>query len=304
MLYCLQEITETDVMLEGCEGAPYFRQRIASAPRTKAPPGSTDCHAHIFGPLDRFPFAKSRSYTPADASREEYLGMLATLGLERMIIVQPSVYGFDNGATIGAVCAFGLNRARAIVHVSRRTPIARLRELDGAGARGVRFITVFHGGARIDELTGVAKRIAPFGWHLQLYLPRAAYAELEPTIRRLPVPVVFDHMGGIMADTNENDPGRLAMLRLLETGKCWVKLSGYRSSIAGPPFPDVAPIAHSLIVHARERCVWGTDWPHPAMQRFAPDDGRLFDLLAEWAEDPETLHRILVDNPAALYGFR
>jgi predicted TIM-barrel fold metal-dependent hydrolase len=110
-------------------------------------------------------------------------------------------------------------------------------------------------------------------------------------------------MGHIMAGTSENDPGRLAVLRLLGTGKCWVKLSGYRSSIAGPPFTDVALIARMLIEHAGERCVWGTDWPHPNMHAYMPDDGNLLDLLADWTTGEGTLRQILVDNPAKLYGF-
>ena len=136
-----------------------------------------------------------------------------------------------------------------------------------------------------------------------MYVPSATWAELEPTVSRLPVPIVIDHMGGIMADGAENEPGRLAVLRLLDSGKCWIKCSGYRSSVAGHPYADVAPIARLLFRHAPERCVWGTDWPHPHLQDHMPDDGALLDLLSDWEPNDAVWHRILVDNPAQLYGF-
>ena len=124
-----------------------------------------------------------------------------------------------------------------------------------------------------------------------------------PVVAALPVPVVFDHMGGMMANTPHDDPVLRRILELLETGRCWTKLTGYRPSIAGHPYADVTPLAQLFIRHALERCVWGTDWPHTNIEGYMPDDGDLLDQLGEWAPDSSARQKILVDNPAALYRF-
>ncbi len=284
--------------------ATYLRQRKqASAPAFTAPPGACDCHAHVFGSADRYPFAEGRSYMPPEASRKEYLAMLATLGISRMVIVQPSVYGFDNRCTIEAVQSFGTDRARSVVMIPPDISERELQALHDTGARGVRFITVSSGGGSLDQLRDVAAKIAPLGWHIQMYVPAQTWHDLNPVIQDLPVPVVMDHMAGVLADQTGNDPGYAAVLRLLDGGRCWVKLSGYRASVAGYPYGDVAPLARTLAAQVPERCVWGTDWPHPNMHEHMPDDGELLDLLAEWIPDTAQRHRILVDNPACLYGF-
>ena len=282
----------------------YLRQRDqVSAPVSLAPPGSCDCHAHVFGPASRYPFAAGRSYTPPEASREEYLAVLEALGIARMVIVQPSVYGFDNRCTVEAVQYFGLERARSIVMIPPEITEPELQALHDTGARGVRFITLSSGGGSLDQLREVAARIAPLGWHIQMYVPAQTWDELAPVIASLPVPVVMDHMAGILADQTWRDAAYQAVLRLLDNGRCWVKLSGYRSSVAGYPYRDVTALARKLAAHAAENCVWGTDWPHPNMYRHMPDDGELLDLLAEWIPDEAQRNRILVDNPARLYGF-
>jgi predicted TIM-barrel fold metal-dependent hydrolase len=272
-------------------------------PSLVVPTGACDCHAHIFGPYDKYPLAAGAGYRPGPAGKGEYLATLGRLGIQRMVIVQPSVYGFDNGATADAVVSFGLHRARGVAMVEPDVSDARLRELTAAGMRGARFITMSRGGPSLDDLETIAARIAPFGWHIQMYVDGTMLPDLEPVIRRLPVAVVLDHMGQVMADRTPADPGYQAVLRLLGSGQCWIKLSGYRISVAGYPYADVAPWARKLIAEAPQRCVWGTDWPHPNMDHHIPDDGELLDLLAGWAPDSGTLRRILVDNPAALYGF-
>jgi predicted TIM-barrel fold metal-dependent hydrolase len=136
-----------------------------------------------------------------------------------------------------------------------------------------------------------------------MYIPTSAWPEVLPVVERLPVPVVFDHMGGMMADTPREDPVFRRIVALLEGGRCWTKLTGYRPSVAGPPYADVAPLARYLIARAPERCVWGTDWPHTNIEGHMPDDGELLDQLGSWVDDAATLRRILVDNPARLYGF-
>jgi len=265
--------------------------------------GACDSHAHIFGDSTRFPVVSGAGYQPEEASKVDYLAMLASIGLERMVIVQPSVYGFDNGCTVDAVVSFGLDRARGVAMVEPTVAEEHVRELHAAGMRGIRFITVSPGGPDIDDLAVIAEKIAPFGWHIQMYVSADLLPSLEPLILRLPVPVVLDHMGGLRADTDPNDAPYQSIVRLLDSGRCWIKLSGYRASVTGPPYTDVVPLASRLLAQAPERCVWGTDWPHPNLDDPEPEDSQLLELLFESIPDDQTRQRVLVHNPATLYGF-
>jgi predicted TIM-barrel fold metal-dependent hydrolase len=229
--------------------------------------------------------------------------MLGRLGIERMVIVQPSVYGFDNSCTLAAVASFGVQRARAVAMFDSSLSDAELHKLDAAGVRGVRFITLAKGGAPLEQLQNVAARIAPLGWHIQMYLTPEIWRQLSPVIARLPAPVVIDHMGQLTPDRAPDDPDLRAILRLLESGRAWVKLVPYRVSLAGPPYRDVMPLARTFMRHAPERCLWGSDWPHPHLFDYMPDDGELLDLMLEWAPDEKLRKKVLVDNPAVLYGF-
>lgn len=288
-------------MTRPCPGA----RAATNRPSWRAPPGATDCHCHVFGPYDRYPLSPGRSYTPPEASVAQYLEMLGTIGLSRTVIVQPSVCGTDNAVTLDAADAIGPDRARAVVVVDEGFGAAELAAMAARGARGVRFNAVSGNGAPLEQLERLAERIAPLGWHVQLYAPADAMPELEPVLRRLPAPVVVDHMGGAKAAAGgAGHPGFRSLLRLLENG-AWVKLSGYRASAAGPPYDDVAPMARALLSAAPDRCVWGTDWPHPSLHDPAevPDDGELLDALGRWAPDEAARRAVLVDNPARLYGF-
>ncbi len=276
---------------------------VINRPKLSVPPRSCDCHAHILGPPDRFPYVPDRSYTPPDALPEDFLRMLATLGMERMIVVQASCYGEDNRRAVAAVRELGLHRARGVAMVGASVSEAELKTLDDAGIRATRFITTAKGGPSLEQLPEVAAKVAAFGWHIEMYVPAAVWPDILPVVERLPVPVVFDHMGGMMADTPFDDPIFRRILRLLENGRCWTKLTGYRPSVAGPPYADVLPLARHFIEHAVDRCVWGSDWPHTNIEGFMPDDGDLLDQLGEWAADPAVRKKILVDNPAALYRF-
>ena len=278
-------------------------RRQTRRPRLAAPPRACDCHAHILGPESRFPYTDDRSFTPPDALPADYLHMLASLALERMVVVQPSCYGEDNRRTLAAVAELGRHRARGVAMVGEAVTSAELHRLDAAGIRATRFITTARGGPTLDQLPGVAARIAPFGWHIEMYVPPAVWPEVLPVIATLPVPVVFDHLGGIMAGTDVDDPILRRILSRLASGRCLTKLTGYRPARQGTPYADVAPLARLFIEHAPERCVWGSDWPHTNLEGYMPDDGDLLDLLGDWAPDPATRHRILVDNPAALYRF-
>ena len=275
----------------------------ARTPRLQAPPLSCDCHAHILGPPSRFPYVADRSYTPPDALPQDFLRMLGTLGLQRMVVVQASCYGEDNRRTLAAVAELGPSRARGVAMVSENVTEAELRALHDGGIRATRFITTAKGGPSLENLPGVARKVAAFGWHIEMYVPPAVWPAVLPVVAALPVPVVFDHMGGMMANTPHDDPSLRRILALLETGRCWTKLTGYRPSLAGHPYADVKPLAQLFIRHALERCVWGTDWPHTNIEGYMPDDGDLLDQLGEWAPDPGARQKILVDNPAALYRF-
>jgi predicted TIM-barrel fold metal-dependent hydrolase len=229
--------------------------------------------------------------------------MLDTLGIDRMVVVQASVYGSDNRRTVDAVAEIGLDRARGVAMVPGDVSPAELQRLDDAGIRATRFITFARGGPTIDQLPEVAKAVAPFGWHIEMYLPLAQWEQILPIVKDLPVPVVFDHMGGASAGTDDSNPVVKAMLRLLEAERAWVKLTGYRGSLAGHPYSDVRDLCGMFASAVPERCVWGSDWPHTNVEGHMPDDGELLDLLTDWAPDEATRKRILVDNPAKLYRF-
>ena len=276
---------------------------VTPAPSWKAPPLSCDCHFHVFGPYDRFPLDAGRHYDPQAALIPQYLRVAEALGIERMVIVQPSVYGTDNRCSLDAAAQFGLDRARVVAVVDPDIDDAALRQLHEAGTRGVRFNSVSGNGMPQEAIERLARRIAPLGWHMQVFTDGQQLPDLAPRLAALPVDVVIDHMGGVRTEDGIDAPGFQALLRLVGSGRGWVKLCGYRISSAGPPYADIAPFARALLDAAPERCVWGTDWPHPSQALWMPEDGALFDLLGAWAPGEAERRRVLVDNPARLYGF-
>ena len=282
----------------------YLVQRdSASKPHLVLPKSACDCHAHIFGMPDSYPFTRERDYTPPPALVPQYLAMLATVGLERAVIVQPSVYGYDNRCTLDAVETIGSDRARAVVAVAPATTRVTLAELHERGARGVRFMSGGNDPAFLDSLKTLAVHLADLGMHIQLYVKPAIWRQLLPVLQETDVHVVLDHMGHLTADRDGEAENIDALHAALDGGRTWVKLSQCRGSLTNHPFRDTTPLAARIVAHAPERCVWGTDWPHPNSTGHMPDDGELVDLIADWAPDPALRHRILVDNPAILYGF-
>ena len=273
-------------------------------PRAAPPASSCDCHAHVYPGHAVHPFADDRSYTPPPAPLDAYRYLHATLGLERAVIVQPSVHGTDNSVTLDAIAGYGAG-ARGVAVVDPAIADADLTALDAGGIRGVRFNILFRGGTSLDALADLAPRIAPMGWHIQLLIDVSRdLQDIASVLRDLPVPVVFDHMGHMDVGRGIDDPGFMTMLRLLEGDRFWVKLSGnYRISRQVPGFADAVPIARALVDANPSRCVWGSDWPHPALTEFMPNDGDLLDALDDYAPDPEAKRAVLVDNPATLYGF-
>lgn len=273
----------------------------AVAPRNRAPAGTTDCHFHIFGAKDRYRLSPHRMYEPSDASVERYLAMARTVGIERMVVVNGSPYGTDNECIMDAIDAFGHDRARGVAVVDPDVSDAELARLNRRGIRGIRFNAIT---ARtpLSALSDLGRRIAPMGWHIQMWIRGERLVEVAPVLEGLPVPVVIDHMGQVPTSLGMDHPQFRTLIRLLESGKAWVKLVGYRVS-EGPPYTDLLRPVAAMIEAAPDRCVWGTDWPHPYLEgRPMPNDGDLLDLLFTWA-DKDQVRRILVDNPARLYGF-
>jgi 2-pyrone-4,6-dicarboxylate lactonase len=278
--------------------------------RTRLPRGACDTHAHICGPANRFPYAKERIYTPPDSTLEDYLHLLAVLGVDRAVLVQPSVYGTDNRALLDALKRGGQGLCGVAV-VKPDISAGEIRALNDAGVRGVRFNLVDHAGERnvvpVDVIRTLAKAIAPFGWHIEFLVNLDEAPRFASEIQRLPVDVVVGHLGyprggaGPWSSAASLD----AFLRLFEGGRCWVKLTGpYRISAAPDlPYPDVAPLAHRLASVNPDRLIWGTDWPHVMNKKPMPNDGDLTDLIADWLPDAALRERVLVANPAALYRF-
>jgi len=295
----------------------------ASQPQTpvrfQVPPGACDCHTHIFARPDQFPYSPHRTYTPETALPEEMAALLRALGIERVVIVTPSVYGTDNSATLFGMKARGAT-ARGVAVIDEKTPESDLEAMAAAGVRGIRLNLVTAGG--VDPLVArrqfemAIDRVRSRHWHIQMYATLGLISGLRDAMQDSPVPVVFDHFGGAQAALGVGQPGFADLVALVESGRAYVKLSGaYRASKQAPDYPDVAPLARALIAANVNRVLWGTDWPHPNTARppsgrptdvtplLQIDDGRLLNQLAIWAPDPAVRRKILVDNPAKLYGF-
>jgi predicted TIM-barrel fold metal-dependent hydrolase len=272
-------------------------------PRLQAPAGATDTHFHIFGPEDRYPFVPERRFTPPDASVSSYLKMHRTLGLSRAVLVQPSMYGTDNRRQLDAAREMDIP-TRTIVVVPVSVADAEIEALHAQGARGVRFNPSQPGSLPLDQLEPFARRLAGFGWHIQLMLTPAQLIELAPRLGKLRCTIVIDHLGDVRSSEGVNQPAFQALLSLVRGEQCWVKLSaGYHHSAQAPPYPETIPLAHALVEARPERLLWGSDWPHANHWGRMPNSTDLFDLLLDWVPDEAVRTGILVDNPARLYGF-
>jgi len=274
------------------------------APRLVAPKGTVDTHIHFYDP--KYPRHAKGPAPPAEAATvDDYRRLQKWLGIERAVVVQPNAYGNDNRATLDAVAALGLDRARAVVVVDPDTPDAELDRLTKAGARGVR-IMCLGGYLQWDAMDKVIARVAPFGWHPIVQFDGREFVEREAQLARIKGNYVIDHTGKFLEPVSVDSPAFKALLRLVERGNCYVKLSApYETSKSGPPhYADVGALAEALARAAPERMLWASNWPHVSASRANyPDDANLLDLLLEWAPDDAAIRKILVDNPAALYEF-
>ncbi|HVV40069.1 MAG TPA: amidohydrolase family protein [Nitrobacter sp.] len=284
--------------------------REPSRPRVPPPPNACDTHAHVFGPAVRFPYAADRSYTPPDAPCEKYLGMLGAVGFDRGVLVQGSAHGRDNSAMLDAV-ARHRHRLRGVAVADADVPAATLLEWAQGGVRGLRFNHFFRdgqlhyrGGVPLAAAETLAPVMADLGWHLQLWIDVKDFPDTIPILKNIGLPVVVDHMGRTDARAGIHTAGFQGLLRALGEGWCWVKLSGaHRLSRNAPDYPDARAFHEALVRENPDRLVWGGDWPHPRVEGEMPDVGHLFELFQTWTPDRGIQERILVSNPARLYGF-
>jgi predicted TIM-barrel fold metal-dependent hydrolase len=270
-------------------------------PKTSAPPGAADCHIHIYD-------ARFKSDLPAlaGATVADYRRFQKRIGTSRVVIVTPRNYAVDNAVTVEAIRQFG-GSARGVGVLRPTVTDAELKSLNDGGIRGIRFTVGDPKGAvvSIDMIEPLAKRIAEYGWHVQLNMTRDQIVENAPLLQRLPTQIVFDHLGQLKPPAGTDHPAYGVIRGLVDKGRAWVKLSGaYSNTQVGPPtYADATKVAQAYVKAAPERLVWGSDWPHPSEAQHKPDDALLFDLLSTWAPDEATRTRILVTNPQTLYGF-
>ncbi len=320
-------LTRRDLLAGTIASAAILRSRSghakASQPTTpvnfEVPDGACDCHTHIHGNPKSFPFFPGRVYTPETALPEEMSRLHKALGIRRVVIVTPSVYGTDNSATLYGMKERG-TEARGVAVVDDQTPESELDAMDRAGVRGIR-LNLASGGINDPvvcrrRFRAAVERVKRRNWHIQMNTTLAIVSAIQDLVAASPVPAVFDHFGGARAELGPQQPGFAELNRLVGSDQAYVKLSApYRVSELAPDYEDVVPLARALIATNPDRIVWGTDWPHPnavtppgrkptdVTPFLHVDDGRLFNCLPVWAPDPAVRRKILVDNPARLYAF-
>jgi D-galactarolactone isomerase len=272
-------------------------------PRLAVPTGACDTHMHVYDAA--VPSAPGGPPIPGHFPAARYREMQARLGLARVIVVQPNAYQDDNRVTLDAIRAIGAG-ARGVGVVKPGVSDAEIERLAQGGIVAQRIFNLPNGAVSLAQMDEVMARVHPFGWHANIQLDGRELPQYEAQITRLPGKFVIDHTGKYLEPVAPDHAAFKALLRLVDTGRCWVKLSApYETSRTGAPaYADVARLAKALARHAPERMLWASNWPHPsAPQDAIPDDADLLDLLLDWAPDDATRRRILVDNPAALYGF-
>jgi predicted TIM-barrel fold metal-dependent hydrolase len=318
-------LTRRDALIGAVAAGAVMRTRTsfskASQPATAVnfdvPENACDCHTHIHGDPQQFPFFSGRVYTPELASPEEMSALHRMLHVKRVVIVTPSVYGTDNSATLYGMKARGAD-ARGVAVIDDKTTESDLDAMGRAGMRGIR-LNLATGGTSDPNVgrqrfQAAVDRMRARGWHIQMYTNLAVISGIKDLVLATPVPVVFDHFGGTQSALGLEQPGFSDLIALVRAGRAYVKISGaYRASRLSPDYQDVTPFAKALIAANVDQIIWGTDWPHPNSSSgnkatevtplFQIDDGLLMNQLVVWAPDPATRKKILVDNPARLYQF-
>ncbi|MDO9499079.1 amidohydrolase [Falsiroseomonas sp.] len=272
-------------------------------PRLVLPPGACDAHCHVFGPGAVFPYAEDRAYTPPDAPFEGLVALHRKLGIARAVIVHASCHGSDMTVTLDGIARSG-GTMRGVAVVEKGVTDAELARLHEGGIRGVRFNFVRHLGGmpEMAVFQRVLSQCEALGWHVVLHLDAQDIVPLAETIAAIRIPFVIDHMGRVKAKDGVGQPAFRQLLELMKNPLAWVKICGSeRVSSAGAPFLDSVPFAQALLAAAPDRCLWGTDWPHPNIAGDMPNDGDLVDLLGAMTDDPALIRRVTVDNPDRLY---
>jgi D-galactarolactone isomerase len=272
------------------------------APRLKPPPNSCDTHIHIYD--SDAPISAGASPGPAWATADAYRILRDRLGTRRAVIVQPNLYGTDNRVLVAAIADLSPD-ARGVATVGASITDRELERLTAAGVCGARFHMLPGGILKWEDLPSIAARVHAFGWHVQLQIDGRLLHEREHELKRWPGTLAVDHVGKFLEPVTVDHPGFRALARLLEGGRCWLKLSApYEVSKAGPPlYADVGALAKAAAKIAPERMLWASNWPHVSVKEPLPDDAMLLDLLLDWIPDERERNAALVDNPAALYGF-
>jgi predicted TIM-barrel fold metal-dependent hydrolase len=322
-------LTRRDVLKSGVAagvagllGSARTAAAAAPQPQTKVnfdvPQGGCDCHVHVFGDPKKYPFFEGRSYSPEPASVDELRQLLSALRLQRVVIVQPSVYGTDNSCTLDGMRELG-GRARGVAVIDDKTTDAQLDAMGKAGIRGIRLNLATAGindpsAARQRFENAVARIRNRGGWHIQINTQLPVIDALSQQLLASPVPIVIDHFGGAVAARGVDQPGFGALIILVRSGKAYVKISGSADSVSTQPdLADVAPLAQALVKANPQRILWGTNWPHPGSAatpgrkptdlalHMRTDDGKVLNLLPTWVPDAATRRLILTENPARLY---
>lgn len=271
-------------------------------PVFQLPPDACDAHCHVFGPGDVFPYAPDRRYTPDDAPKEMLKALHDHLGISRAVFVQASCHGSDNRAMLDAL-AWRPDHYRGVAILDANTPGTDIPIMHRAGVRGARFNFVKHLGGTPDMavFANIMRRIKPLGWHVVLHMDAPSIIPLSDMMRGLTLPFVIDHMGRVPAADGIDQPPLQALLDLAKLDRCWIKVSG-SERIDLPPYDKAVPVARKIVEASPDRVLWGTDFPHPNSTHEA-DEADLVDLLPNIAPEPALQKKLLVDNPARLYGF-
>ncbi|MEJ2419363.1 MAG: amidohydrolase family protein [Exilibacterium sp.] len=269
------------------------------------PKGSVDSHCHVFGPVDRFPFAENRSYTPPESTLEAYQKLALQLGFQRAVFVHTLCYRYRHESLLDTL-ERGRGNYRGVALISENMKDEDIALFDLAGVCGARinFIPYLGASPSRNDIERIVSLVRPYGWHIALHTSGSGLLDMAEFIMNSDLPVVIDHLARLCVEEGKDGETFQALLRLLDTGHVWVKLSGIdRISRMVPPYTDALKLARIVAKHAPERILWGTDWPHPNKKGIMPNDGVMVDLIPKIVSSAEHQRMMLVDNPEKLFRF-